>query len=243
MPGRHLCRLPPSDPFAPPSMGSWRCSHRRWWGNGNGGPHRCDLRAERLCVLFDNTHSPRAWSADFCLCQVHHRCERVLTSAARRSLRRERRSPETSRRLCARPLHPGHRQGPDAFRNRHRDLLEQSRAPDHQRRRRCPRTNGAPWHHSQDGVGSGNFGGQMWVGAAGNGVTGVRIHLNNHTTVTAAVGAGYFAAWWPSQTNIADQIGQPRRPVKRADSPRNTPGTDSLGGTLGFWSPPRLSWL
>ena len=28
----------------------------------------------------------------------------------------------------------------------------------------------------------------MWVGAAGNGVTGVRIHLNNHTTVTAAVG-------------------------------------------------------
>ena len=132
---------------------------------------------------------------------------------------------------------------PTAFRNRHRDLLEQSRAPDHQRRRRCPRTNGAPWHHSQDGVGSGNFGGQMWVGAAGNGVTGVRIHLNNHTTVTAAVGAGYFAAWWPSQTNIADQIGQPRRPVKRADSPRNTPGTDSLGGTLGFWSPPRLSWL
>ena len=55
---------------------------------------------------------------------------------------------------------------------------------------------------SQDGGGSGNFGGQMWIGAAGTGVTGVRVHLSNQTTVTATVGGGYFAAWWPSQARI-----------------------------------------
>ena len=74
----------------------------------------------------------------------------------------------------------------------------------------------------------------MWVGAAGNGVTGVRIHLNNHTTVTAAVGAGYFAAWWPSQTNIADQIGQPRRPVKRARFAPQHPWNGFVGWNVGF---------
>ena len=40
------------------------------------------------------------------------------------------------------------------------------------------------------------------MGAAGEGVTGVRIHLSNGTTVTATVGGGYFAAWWPSQAHI-----------------------------------------
>ena len=43
----------------------------------------------------------------------------------------------------------------------------------------------------------------MWIGAAGTGVTGVRVHLSNQTTVTATVGSGYFAAWWPSQARAS----------------------------------------
>ena len=55
---------------------------------------------------------------------------------------------------------------------------------------------------SQDGGGGYGSGGQMWIGAAGAGVTGVKVHLSNGTTVTATVGRGHFAAWWPSQAHI-----------------------------------------
>ena len=44
----------------------------------------------------------------------------------------------------------------------------------------------------------------MWIGAAGQGVSGIRIHLSNGTTVTATVGGGYFAAWWPSQAHVVN---------------------------------------
>jgi hypothetical protein len=66
----------------------------------------------------------------------------------------------------------------------------------------APAPTASPGSISQDGGGGGNWGGQMWIGAAGTGVTGVRIHLSNRTTVTATVGGGYVAAWWPSQANM-----------------------------------------
>jgi hypothetical protein len=68
----------------------------------------------------------------------------------------------------------------------------------------APSPTASPGTISQDGGGGGNWGGQMWIGAAGTGVTGVRVHLSNGTTVTATVGGGYFAAWWPSQATLVN---------------------------------------